>query len=218
MKEISRVYRTKDEAKYYYNRISKCYDILSGKSEYKINMLGLQRLGIEHKDEVLEIGFGTGKILKEIVRQSDYRGILFGIDISDGMINEAEKRLNSKEEKRIELICGDAAVLPFDNEKFDKIFISFTLELFDTPEIPTVLRECIRVLKRNGKICVISISKRKKCIINTMYEWSHKHFPKQIDCRPIYTKDMLEESGFTIEEMIEKTLFGLPVDVVIGRK
>ncbi len=218
MKEISSINRTKGEARNYYNRISKYYDIISGKKENKINKLGLKRLGTEPEDEILEIGFGTGKILKEIITQPDYRGTLFGIDISDGMIIEAGKRFNNEEKKRIKLICGDAVVLPFGNEEFDKIFISFTLELFDTPEIPVVLKECKRVLKSSGKICVVSMSKRKESIMEKIYEWSHRHFPKLIDCRPLYTKEVLVESRFKVEELIEESLYGLPVDIIICKK
>jgi demethylmenaquinone methyltransferase/2-methoxy-6-polyprenyl-1,4-benzoquinol methylase len=50
--------------------------------------------------------------------------------------------------------------LPFEKSGIDKILVSFTLELFDTPEIPVVLAECTRALNKDGLISAVALSKK----------------------------------------------------------
>lgn len=69
------------------------------------------------------------------------------------MIEVTKERLKKEGfSDKVELFCGDATKMPYRDDVFDAAFTSFTLELFDTPEIPVVLKEIKRVLKPNGRL------------------------------------------------------------------
>lgn len=212
------VARTKEEAKRLYDRISRFYDYLTAISERKYAEKALDHLSIEEGETVLEIGFGTGYCLKRIAELVGRTGKAYGIDISSGMLEVTKRKLEQADlTDRVELHCADAANLPYGKSVFDAVFTSFTLELFDTPEIPKVLYEIKRVLKPGGKLGVVSMSKEDgRSMMLRLYEWFHKKWPKYVDCRPIYVEQSLSDAGYEIMSKEKVRLFGLPGESVIA--
>ncbi|ASJ07276.1 hypothetical protein [Thermococcus pacificus] len=95
--------------------------------------------------------------------------------------------------------------------------MSFTLELFDTPEIPKVLGEVKRVLKPGGRFGVVGMSKGEGLTVR-LYEWLHERFPQYLDCRPIDLPEVVKGAGFVVVHEEEGRIFGLPVTIVIALK
>ena len=97
--------------------------------------------------------------------------------------------------------------------------MAFTLELFDTPEIPVVLEEIKRILKPGGRIAVAAMSKKTaKSFMVRLYEWVHNRWPEYADCRPIFPVDSIKEAGYQITSSQMVTLFGLPLEIIIALK
>ena len=218
--EILRINRTKEQAEQAYDRLSRVYDLLAGPFEKKFRDSALKLLRIGEGEEVLEVGFGTGDSLRQIAESVGPAGKVCGIDISPGMKGVAEARLaRAGLLDRVELRRGDATELPFEDNRFDASFMSFTLELFDTPHIPMVLAEIKRVLKPGGRLAVVSMSKENgDSLLLTLYEKLHSAFPQYIDCRPIYLEQSLTEAGFDITHKERQSFFGLPGETVVGMR
>ncbi len=218
---IKRVNRSKEAARASYNRLSRWYDMIAGSTEKKYRDWGLEKLSAQPGETILEIGFGTGHCLVALAKAVGSSGRVLGLDISDGMLSIAKKRLQQEGlNDRVDLRLGDAAKLDFiQGGSLDGVFMSFTLELFDNPEIPRVLQECHRAMKRGGRIAVVSMTKTEPPgMAVRMYEWFHEHMPDYADCRPIFAQQALEQSGFQIQDVSMSSMWGLPVEIVLGRK
>jgi len=212
-----RVFQTRAQTKAFYNKISHVYDLLSERSEAPMRKAGMELLKARPGESILEIGFGTGHTLVSLGRAVGPKGRVFGLDLSDQMARLTRENLaKAGLLERARIRCGDAAQLPYLTGSMDGVFMSFTLELFDTPEIPKVLSGCKRVLRPGGRIVVVGMSKEgpKDPLVN-VFEWTHRHFPKFLDCRPVYVRRALEGAGFSVRRALTKHMW-IPVEIILG--
>ena len=177
-------------------------------------------LDVRPGERVLEIGSGTGQAVLALARSTGAAGMVLGVDLSEGMCRVARGRLaQAGSSARGAIICGDAIGLPCPSDTFDAIFMSFTLELFDAADMASVLEECRRVLRDDGHLSVVALSKSDQSnLMQRLYIWAHRRFPAWIDCRPIPVIDILAEHGFRVADMTSDSMWGLPVAVAVASK
>ena len=117
-----------------------------------LNSLVKEILSPEMNNKILEIGFGSGKLIHEMAEVIT-EGIIEGIDFSDAMLKQASK-VNRKYLSTgiVKLQKGDCSNLPYDNESFDKLCSVNTLYFLNEPD--KCFQETFRVLKHGGKIVI----------------------------------------------------------------
>jgi ubiquinone/menaquinone biosynthesis C-methylase UbiE len=219
-RDILPVPRTKAEARQAYDTLSRIYDYTLGLVRHNYAKTGLQRLSITEGETVLEVGFGTGDCLKQITELVGPAGKACGIDISRGMIERTKRRLEKAGlAGAVELCCGDATNMPFNENTFDAVFMSFTLEVFDTPDMPKLLAQIKKVLKPDGRLGIVDTSKEDgRSAFVRGYEWLHKKYPKYLGSRPIYAEQCLIDAGYQVRSKEKVKIFRVPTDIIVAIK
>lgn len=130
--------------------LSKWVGMYMKKGNDEINLWTIDLLDLSINEVLLEVGIGNGSTLNRIVSNKKIRKI-YGLDLSDDMIKEAEK-LNKEfiEAGMIELQKGDIISLPYRESTFDKVFSVHTIYFWT--DINQGLSEIHRVLRSGGKL------------------------------------------------------------------
>jgi len=108
---------------------------------------------IEH---LLDIATGTGDLAFEAIEQ----GIpnVTGLDLSPGMLEVAKEKSDKHNlNDKVEFIEGDSENLPFEDNTFDAVTVGYGVRNFEDME--KGIREILRVLKPNGRLVVLELSK-----------------------------------------------------------
>jgi ubiquinone/menaquinone biosynthesis C-methylase UbiE len=122
------------------------------KGNAELNSLMYETLSIRENDNVLEIGFGTGTLIKKIAALLD-NGLVEGVDFSKPMVAIAQKK-NRKHinNGKVKIHMGDFDEVLFDDNYFDKIFSVNSIYFWKKPDI-TISKIC-RILKPGGKLII----------------------------------------------------------------
>ncbi len=104
---------------------------------------------ITEKDFVLDIACGPGMVACEFAKIANH---VTGIDITQKMIEQAEKRLNEHHLTNISFDLGTVLPLPYEDESFSIVVTRYSFHHFLDPRV--VLFEMCRVCKKNGTILI----------------------------------------------------------------
>ena len=104
---------------------------------------------------ILDIATGTGDLAILLAKTNADK--IIGLDISPGMLNIGIEKIKQKHlSNQIEMIIGDSENMPFADNYFDAITVSFGIRNFETLE--KGLCEILRVLKPNGTFVILETS------------------------------------------------------------
>jgi demethylmenaquinone methyltransferase / 2-methoxy-6-polyprenyl-1,4-benzoquinol methylase len=116
-------------------------------------------LSLQPGERVLDVGAGTGVSTEELTLAGAYA---VGSDISLGMLRAGRDR-----RPFVPLLAGDALALPFADDTFDAVTISFALRNVTDPD--AALRELARVTRPGGRLVVCEFSHPTSDTFRTLY-------------------------------------------------
>lgn len=116
--------------------------------------------GIKAGDSVLDISCGTGLVTQPIAQEVGTDGSVTGIDISKGMIEKAQTRVQN-DNQDINFRQMDAEKLDFDANSFDAAICSLGLMYFPCPE--KALEQMYRVTKPGSNTSALVWGSRSEC-------------------------------------------------------
>jgi ubiquinone/menaquinone biosynthesis C-methylase UbiE len=113
----------------------------------------LDRMEIDGKANVLDLGCGTGIAARVVARRPGFRGSALGIDLSEYLV-EAANRLAEQEKQhdRVRFETGDSHALGFATGSFDAVIAHTLFSHLDDPT--KVLAEMRRLLPRGATACI----------------------------------------------------------------
>ncbi|MBK1723545.1 class I SAM-dependent methyltransferase [Thiocystis violacea] len=111
----------------------------------------LLRAGLRPGMRFLDVGVGTGILLRQAVRILGDEALATGIDPSPGMMRLASSL------PTVTLVEGCAERIPFPDESFD--FLAMGYALRHIGDLSAAFHEFHRVLRPGGRLCILEITR-----------------------------------------------------------
>ncbi|MCY7349148.1 MAG: bifunctional demethylmenaquinone methyltransferase/2-methoxy-6-polyprenyl-1,4-benzoquinol methylase UbiE [Cytophagaceae bacterium] len=178
----------KEQVAQMFDNISPKYDFLNHVLSAGIDILwrkkAIRLLAPAQPKKILDVATGTGDFAIEAMKLQPQK--IVGVDISEGMLaigREKVKKLGM--DSVIELRKGDSERLPFSDNSFDAVIVSFGVRNFENLE--KGLRDMNRVLKPGGTCVVLEFSKPRNVLFKAVYNFYFKYITPTIGA--VFSKD-----------------------------
>lgn len=146
----------KEQVAQMFDTISGNYDglnrVISFGIDVKWRKKVIQLIGAKKPKKILDIATGTGDLA---IMMSDLDADkIVGLDISVGMLEVGKQKIAAKKlSHKIDMVHGDSENIPFEDNYFDAITVSFGVRNFEN--LDKGLQEISRVLKPGGLFVVL---------------------------------------------------------------
>jgi ubiquinone/menaquinone biosynthesis C-methylase UbiE len=181
----------------YYDKFSSVYDFLAGKFFYhKARSLAVKELYLTQGQTVLNLPCGTGQNFEYFQKYLANTGKIIGIDLSDGMLQKGQKKINKNNWSNIIIKKDDARRINqewihqevSEDLKTDAILCDLGLSCF--PDWENIIDNLISILRPNGRIVIMDCYIEKQSLRTYFLKWIGKG---EVD-RPIsqYLKTKIE--------------------------
>lgn len=163
-------------------------------------------------DRLLDLGTGTGALLRRLMRSAVAPREAVGIDVSRQMLARAPRLPPGWELRE-----ADAARLPLPDRSFDVVTVAYVLHLLDPPRRAAVLAEARRALGPQGRLVTVTVAPPRSRALGRALEpllrsaWSRRGVLAGL--RPLDPRPDLEAAGFVVRES-RRTSKGYPSLVV----
>ena len=131
--------------------IAEAFDDLT----YWSSMFGqllLRHLRLAPNLTALDVGCGTGFPLLELADRLGPTCTVHGIDSWGHAVERAQRKARVRGVANVQVMCGDAAEMPYEDSSFDLIVSNLGVNNFDEPTL--VMAECRRVCRPGGRVAL----------------------------------------------------------------
>lgn len=157
----------------YYELLSHVYDrviaLHSKDGNAGLRDFLIERVGVEAGSRVLDLCTGTGAVALRAQRAAGPRGLIVGVDFSEGMIRKAEEKVRAKGHDGIALTVGDAGLLPFASASFDVVTCSHAMYELTPAARDRALGEIRRVLRPGGRFAMMEHCEPHRPLLRFLY-------------------------------------------------
>jgi demethylmenaquinone methyltransferase/2-methoxy-6-polyprenyl-1,4-benzoquinol methylase len=149
------------------------YDIMNDLMSLGVHRLwkrfAVSQSGLRTGDQVLDVAAGSGDLSRHFASRVGSDGKVILTDINEDMLAQGRARMVDRGlVGNIEFMIADAENLPFDDQQFDCVSISFGLR--NVTRKQEALKSMCRVLKPGGRLLVLEFSKPLIPLVEKIYD------------------------------------------------